>query len=55
MHNLTNIDTVGQLSNSFRNISGHSKNSIFLFDQDSQIRFIIWREFGRIRFQIANT
>jgi len=26
MHNLTNIDTVCQLRNSFRNISGHSKN-----------------------------
>jgi len=41
MHNLTNIDTVSQLKNAFRNISGHSKEFIFLFDQVSQIRFII--------------
>jgi len=44
MHNLTNIDTVYQLKNAFRNISGYSKKSIFLFDQVSQIRFIIWRQ-----------
>ena len=55
MHNLTNIDTVFQLENAFSNISGHSKKSIFLYDQVSQKSFIIWREALRLFLKMVGS